>query len=92
MYLGLFISASQNLHLDAASGKIDLDVEDQFVPDEIFFLNANCGGKKCDTCAAKIYRFAGNGRVTGELSLARVVNLWFEPDTHRSGMDTARSN
>lgn len=92
MYLGLFVPASQNLHLDAASGKIDLDVEDQFVPDEIFFLNANCGGKKCDACTAKVDRLAGDRSVTGELSLARVIYLWFEPDTHRSGMDTARSN
>jgi len=92
MYLGLFITASQHFHLDSSAGKIDLDVELQFVTNKIFLLDADRGREKSDPCAAKIDGLAGNRSIACELSLASVVYLRFEPHTHWCGIGAARSN
>ena len=76
----LFVPTAHRPHVDLAGGQIDLDIEDSFVTDEVFFLEADRRNEKAQARPADVGRLAKDAGGTRLFASGFAVDLGVEPD------------
>src|SRR5688572_24287722 len=73
MYTNPFVTFAEHTHLDLFSGKVQLDVQNAFLTDEVFFFNSNRSHDKPDTGRTQVDGLAREKQLfAGPCNIVRV--------------------